>query len=203
MNASFVLSRPGDLMMALGPELVLMVGAMILLLVSALRPDSARHQRAVGIGSIVVTLATLAAVVFYASRHATSDLGVIAVDDFRWAADVVFLVGTLATLCLLVDYNERERITFGETHVLILFATAGMMLLAAARDLMIVFLGIEIMSIATYVLAGINRRSARGAEGALKYFLLGAFATAFLLYGMALVYGATGATNIDQIARTI
>ena len=76
--------------------------------------------------------------------------------------------------------------------MLILFATSGMMLLAAARDLMIVFLGIELMSIAVYVLAGLNRRSSRAAEGALKYFLLGAFSTGFLLYGIALVYGATG-----------
>jgi NADH-quinone oxidoreductase subunit N len=75
-----------------------------------------------------------------------------------------------------------------------------MMLLAAARDLMIVFLGIELMSISVYALSGINRRSARSAEGALKYFLLGAFSTAFLLYGIALVYGATGTTNLTLIA---
>jgi NADH-quinone oxidoreductase subunit N len=78
-----------------------------------------------------------------------------------------------------------------------------MMLLAAARDLMIVFLGIELMSISVYALAGLNRRSERGAEGALKYFLLGAFSTAFLLYGIALVYGATGATGLAQIADRI
>jgi NADH-quinone oxidoreductase subunit N len=76
-----------------------------------------------------------------------------------------------------------------------------MMLLAAARDLMIVFLGIELMSISVYALAGINRRSIRSAEGALKYFLLGAFSTAFLLYGIALVYGATGATNLQTIGQ--
>ena len=80
--------------------------------------------------------------------------------------------------------------------MLILLASSGMMLLAAARDLMIVFLGIELMSISVYALAGINRRSERSAEGALKYFLLGAFSTAFLLYGIALVYGATGTTNL-------
>jgi NADH-quinone oxidoreductase subunit N len=77
------------------------------------------------------------------------------------------------------------------------------MLLAAARDLMIVFLGIELMSISVYALAGINRRSERSAEGALKYFLLGAFSTAFLLYGIALVYGATGSTNLTRIAERI
>ena len=78
-----------------------------------------------------------------------------------------------------------------------------MMLLAAARDLMIVFLGIELMSISVYVLAGLNRRSRESAEGALKYFLLGAFSTGFLLYGMALIYGATGATNLSTIAARL
>ena len=87
--------------------------------------------------------------------------------------------------------------------MLILLASSGMMLLAAARDLMIVFLGIELMSISVYALAGINRRSERSAEGALKYFLLGAFSTAFLLYGIALVYGATGTTNLTIIAGRI
>ena len=77
------------------------------------------------------------------------------------------------------------------------------MLLAAARDLMIVFLGIELMSVAVYVLAGLNRRSEKSAEGALKYFLLGAFSTGFLLYGIALVYGATGSTNLHEIGRGI
>ena len=102
-----------------------------------------------------------------------------------------------------LDYNRREGITPGETHVLLLLATSGMMLLAAARDLIIVFLGIELMSIAVYVLVGINRRTERSAEGAIKYFLLGAFSTAFLLYGTALVYGATGATNFVEIKANI
>nr|MBP9107353.1 NADH-quinone oxidoreductase subunit N [Gemmatimonadaceae bacterium] len=88
-------------------------------------------------------------------------------------------------------------------HVLTIFAVGGMMLMAAARDLMVLFLGIELMSIAVYVLAGLNRRSARAAEGSLKYFLLGAFSTAFLLYGIALVYGATGSTNLTEIGARI
>ena len=84
-----------------------------------------------------------------------------------------------------------------------LFAAIGMMVLAAARDLMFIFLGIELMSLAVYVLAGLDRRSARGAEAALKYFLLGAFSTGFLLYGMALLYGATGSTQLVDIGAWI
>ncbi len=86
---------------------------------------------------------------------------------------------------------------------MVLFAAAGMMVLAAARDLVLVFLGIELMSIAVYVLAGLNRRSARAAEASLKYFLLGAFATGFLLYGIALVYGATGSTQFSVIGAML
>ena len=117
--------------------------------------------------------------------------------------DVVILLGTVFAIALSMDDNMRSGITTAEMHVLILLASSGMMLLAAARDLMIVFLGIELMSISVYALAGINRRSERSAEGALKYFLLGAFSTAFLLYGIALVYGATGSTSLPIIAGRI
>ena len=117
--------------------------------------------------------------------------------------DVIILLGTIGALALGIDDNDRAGTTTAETHVLILLASSGMMLLAAARDLMIVFLGIELMSVSVYALAGLNRRSQRAAEGALKYFLLGAFSTAFLLYGIALVYGATGATGLAEIAERI
>jgi len=190
-------------MAALTPDLVLMVGAMLLMLYAAWRPESDRHQRAAGVASLAVLALTLAAVIWFAVRAPTAGPGVIAVDGFRWAADVIFLLSALATVALLIEQNPRDGIVSAESHVLVLFATSGMMILAAARDLMIVFLGLELMSIAVYVLAGINRRSARSAEGALKYFLLGAFSTGFLLYGIALVYGATGSTNLTEIAHRV
>src|SRR5205823_9007855 len=84
-----------------------------------------------------------------------------------------------------------------------LFATLGMMLMAGGEDLMVIFLGLELMSVAVYVLAGIDRKSGAAAEAALKYFLLGAFASGFLVYGIALVYGATGTTNLTQIATQV
>ena len=146
---------------------------------------------------------TLASVIYMWQGGQTATRGAIAVDAFRWATDVLILLGAILAIALSMDYLERERIDVAEAHVLILFATAGMMLLAAARDLMIVFLGIELMSIAVYVLAGLNRRSSRAAEAALKYFLLGAFSTGFLLYGIALVFGATGSTNIAGIGAAV
>ncbi|MDP9204180.1 MAG: NADH-quinone oxidoreductase subunit N [Gemmatimonadota bacterium] len=200
---SFDLSMPAQLSAALGPDLFLMGGAMILLLWSGWRPESDSHQRSVGILGIALCILTMVGVGYYAYQGYTASNGAIAVDNFRWAADEIFLIATIGTLAMSLDYNRREEITPGETHVLLLLATSGMMILAAARDLIIVFLGIELMSVAIYVLVGMNRRRERSAEGAIKYFLLGAFSTAFLLYGIALVYGATGATNFSAIAANI
>jgi NADH-quinone oxidoreductase subunit N len=199
------LANPSHLMIGLGPDLVLLVGTMLLLLVAAWRRETAAHQRAVGFASLLLVVLVIAAIVFYMSRGLTARTGPIAIDDFRWLSDLVFLIGAFATIALAMDYNAREGIHAAESHVLVLFAVSGMMLMAAGRDLIIIFLGLEIMSVASYVLAGLNRRSARSAEGALKYFLLGAFSTAFLLYGIALVYGATGTTDLllirDHITR--
>ncbi|HJP60545.1 MAG TPA: NADH-quinone oxidoreductase subunit N [Gemmatimonadaceae bacterium] len=200
---NFDLSQPAQLSSALGPDLILMGGAMLLLLWAGWKRETNEHQRSVGILSIALCVITMFVVGYYAYEGYTATNGVIAVDNFRWAADEIFLIATVGTIAMSLDYNEREGITAGETHVLLLFATSGMMILAAARDLIIVFLGIELMSIAIYVLVGMNRRRERSAEGAIKYFLLGAFSTAFLLYGIALVYGATGATNFVGIKSSI
>ncbi|HMF87159.1 MAG TPA: NADH-quinone oxidoreductase subunit N [Gemmatimonadaceae bacterium] len=200
---NFDLTMPAQLTAALGPDLVLMGGAMILLLFAGWRRESDAHQRSVGILSIGLCVLTMIVVGYYAYQGYTASNGPIAVDNFRWAADEILLLATIGTIAMSLDYNTREGITPGETHVLLLLATSGMMILAAARDLIIVFLGIELMSVAVYVLVGMNRRRERSAEGAIKYFLLGAFSTAFLLYGIALVYGATAATNFSAIAANI
>jgi NADH-quinone oxidoreductase subunit N len=203
LGASFDLRQPSQLLAALGPDLVLAVGAIVLMLWAAWRPEGAAHQRRVGIASLWVVGATIAAVLVYARQGYTAGPGVIAVDSFRWTADLIFLAAAFGTIAMSVDYNARQGIGAPESHVLVLFAVAGMMLMAAARDLMIVFLGIELMSIAVYVLAGLNRRSPRSAEAALKYFLLGAFSTGFLLYGIALIYGATGTVSLAEIGDRI
>ncbi|HEU4994486.1 MAG TPA: NADH-quinone oxidoreductase subunit N [Gemmatimonadaceae bacterium] len=198
---TFELSVPRDLTIALGPDLLLMAGAMLLLLWAAWRPDSAKHQRAVAAASIGLTIIVAIATWWYLLQGFSANPGPIAVDNFRWMADMVILIGTAFAIALARDDNDRQGIGVAESHVLILLASSGMMLLAAARDLMIVFLAIELMSIAVYALAGLNRRSMRAAEGALKYFLLGAFSSAFLLYGIALVYGATGTTSLAMITQ--
>lgn len=194
------LTMPAHLAFALLPEIVLTVGALLLLLWAAWRPPTAAHQRQIGILSIILLGVTAVAVAWFAAAGPEAGPGLIAVDNFRWAADGIFLLGAVCTIAMSLDYNEREDIVSPESHVLVLLSLAGMMLLACARDLILVFLGIEIMSVAVYVLTGFNRRSAVSAEGALKYFLLGAFSTAFLLYGITLVYGATGSTVFTDIA---
>lgn len=182
----------------------MMVGGMGLLLWASWGTESDDRQRRVGIASIWVCIAAIASiVVFMWMGAASTGTGPVAVDNFRWSASIVFLIGAIATIALSIDYNERESILPAESHVLVVLATSGMMVLSAARDITIVFLGIEIMSIAVYILAGTNRRSAKSAESALKYFLLGAFSTAFMLYGLALTYGATGTTNIQEMGNRI
>jgi NADH-quinone oxidoreductase subunit N len=200
---SFDLSQSPQLIAAFTPDIILMVGAMVLMLWAAWGPESDDRQRTISIAGIGVCVISAATVLFFMVKGYTATSGPIAVDNFRWVADLVFLAATMGTLALSADYNEKEGILAGESHALVLFASSGMMVLAAARDLMIVFLGIELMSIAVYILTGINRRSEKSAEGAIKYFLLGAFSTGFLLYGIALIYGATGSTNLQEIGSRI
>jgi len=199
----FDLSIPSQLAGALLPDLILVIGAMLLLLVSVWRKESLKHARLTGMLSIVVCLITFAAIVWLWRAQATASAGIIAVDGFRWATDCIVLGATIIAATLMIDYSEREQLVSAESYVLLLLAASGMMLLAASRDLIVVFLGIELMSIASYVLCGLDRRSSRGAEAALKYFLLGAFSTGFLLYGIALVYGATGSTDIATIGTAV
>ena len=120
----------------------------------------------------------------------------IGLDTFRYAAIMIFALSALLTVVLSLGYVERERIRTPEYYVLILLATLGMMLMAGGAGLVIVFLGLELMSVSVYVLAGANRRSVFVAEAAPKYFLLGAFASGVFLYGIPLTYGATVSTNL-------
>jgi NADH-quinone oxidoreductase subunit N len=121
-------------------------------------------------------------------------------DNFALFFTQVFLVVAALTILSSIQYLRQTNIHQGEFYALILFATVGMILMAAANDLMVFFLGLETMSMAVYVLTGLWRASSQASEAAMKYFLMGAFATGFLLYGIALIYGATGSTNLNQIS---
>ncbi len=129
--------------------------------------------------------------------------GMIATDNLRLSFSFVFLFVSAMTVLISTVWVERENVPVGEYHALLLFATFGMMMMSAGNDLVIIFLGLETLSIATYVMAGLRKGDLKSNESSMKYFILGSFASAFLLYGMALVYGATGATNLTQIALKI
>jgi len=125
--------------------------------------------------------------------------GMVFTGKFPAFFEMVFVISSILSVLLSKSYLEREGIHFGEYYALIIFATIGMMLMASGRDLMVLFIGLELMSISLYVLAGFMRRDAKSNEASLKYFLLGAFATGFFLYGISLVYGASGTTNLAMI----
>jgi len=120
-------------------------------------------------------------------------------DGYSLFLNLVFLVTAALSVLISINYLVREGINYGEYYALLLLATGGMMLMGSATDLMVVFLALEILSISLYVLAGFNRADPKSGESALKYFLLGAFASGFLLYGIALIYGATGTTHLAAI----
>ena len=194
-----------DLGTLLLPELVISVGAMLVLLYGVFAEEGAASTRRAHLLAIVVTV--LGAIAAFAMVRQATPLGAatgpLAFDGFRWASVAVILLGTLGTLVMAMEYNTGAALVAAEPPALVLFAAAGMMLLVGARDLMLIFLGIELMSLSIYVLTGLDRSRARSAEAALKYFLLGSFSTGFLLYGMALIYGSTGTTNLQAMSGAI
>jgi NADH-quinone oxidoreductase subunit N len=193
------LSTPWGVTLALLPEVVLSGWALVVLLVVSWRhqgPEDSRLAGWLSFAGVVLSGAALAAL-WVNGTQADGLAQMVALDSFRYGAAAIALVSAGATILLSLGYLERERLLAPEYYVLVLLATAGMMFLAGAEDLIVLFLGLEVMSVAVYALAGFNRASAFSAEAALKYFLIGAFASGFLLYGIALVYGATGTTNLS------
>jgi NADH-quinone oxidoreductase subunit N len=178
------------------PQLILVCAGMLIML---LEPFSHPGQKS-RLGRIAVLATALAAVSLpWTSRTRSLFGGMYVVDAFSTFFQWLFMVITGISALVSIRFNERESIDRGEYYALLLFACSGMCLMAASADLILTFLGIEILSIATYVLAGFKKGDLRSNESALKYFLLGSFATAFLLYGIALIYGTTGSTNYQSI----
>ncbi len=193
-----------DYVLALLPEVVLSCWGMVVLIMGVARRREPGHGQELGWMSLAgLGLAAVANGWLYSGVSEAGAAAMIAVDRFRLFANWIFLLGAALSIVISLAYVTRHRLQAGEYYSLILFATIGMMLMGAARDLMIIFLGLELMSIAVYALVGFNRRNRRSAEAGLKYFLLGAFATGFLLFGIALVYGGAGSTNVEAIAGAI
>jgi len=179
------------------PELHLVVaGIVVMILDPFLGPT---RKRWLGWVAFVGALLALFSVhVAYDSRGPAYD-NLISTDVFSIFVHAVVILAALLAILGSLDYLEREGIQRGEYYALILFATAGMGILAGANELVTAFIGLEMSSISTYVLVGFRRRSTESNEASMKYFLLGSFATAFFLYGIAMVYGATGTTYVDKV----
>jgi len=192
------------------PELLICVAGVVVMLVDAFARPA---QRWITGGISLLGLASAAAGsgwLWLSWRGANEAFnGMIVLDELRLGFTFVFLVVSALTILVSMVWVENERLPAGEFHSLLMFATAGMMFMASAGDLVMVFLGLEILSIATYVMCGFRRTDIRSNESSMKYFILGSFSSAFLLYGIALTYGATataalpGTTNIAEIARRL
>ena len=187
---------------AIMPELVVAAAGVIVMLYDSFVPRQRFVTLAISLIGIAVS-AYLLASMWDSGLGAGGWNGMIANDSLRMSFSFVFLLTTAMTILVSTVWVERENVPAGEYHALLLFATFGMMLMSSGNDLVVIFLGLETLSIATYVMAGLRRGDLKSNESAMKYFVLGSFASAFLLYGMALVYGATGTTNISQIAANI
>jgi NADH-quinone oxidoreductase subunit N len=187
------------------PMLVLAATAVVVILLDLLPP----RERKDHLGFVSALGVVLALVMTYWMTFSIGGgelrgfRGMVVLDPFALFFNVVIGYATGLVILLSMDYIRREGQEAGEFYILILLSSLGMMLMASAGDLIIVFLGLETMSIALYVLTGFFRHRLEAGEASLKYFLMGAFASGFFLYGIALIFGATGSTNLDRIANAV
>ena len=186
---------------AIGPALVLAITGVVVLLLDLLPPrDRKDHLGLVGLAGVVVSL-ILTLRLWGADARAFR--GMVALDGYALFFNLVIGYATGLVLLLSMDYVRRQGMESGEFYILVLFSAVGMLLMASATDLIVIFLALETMSLSLYVLAGFFRGRIEAGEASMKYFLLGAFASGFFLYGIALIFGATGSTNLDRIAAAI
>jgi len=186
---------------AILPSLVLCCFGMVLLLVSVF----SKRGRTTHIAWMsIIALAVTALVTILGWNHPQQGFaGSVVLDNFANFFTIIFIIAAALTILISDAYLQREGYPVGEYYPLILFSTAGAMWMASGTDLMTIFLGLEVLSVAVYVLAGFFRNDVRSNEAGLKYFFLGAFSTGFLLYGAALLYGVTGSTKIAVIAQQL
>jgi NADH-quinone oxidoreductase subunit N len=183
------------------PLIAVTLGAMVIMIVG----PNVDNEDSGGLGMIalITVIAAFFLTLFTLGQNTLAFSGALMTDDYSGFFEIVILAATAVTIGMSLDYVADEGLAGAEYYALILFAALGMMLMAAAGDLIIIFLGLETMSIAVYALVGFTRHDPRSNEAALKYFLLGAFSTGFLLYGIALIYGATGTIRLDPLRAAV
>ncbi|MEJ5252336.1 MAG: NADH-quinone oxidoreductase subunit N [Chthonomonadetes bacterium] len=189
---------PKDILFtAIAPEMILTLVAMVVLL-AGLTMRRGPYTLLVVL-SLAGIIASAVSVFVFWERTAAAFAGTVISDQFAQMVRLI-LLGIAGIAVLMAEpYMQEKRIYFPEYFALVLFSTAGGMVMASAQNLMVLFIGLEILSLSMYVMAGLARTEARSEEAALKYFLLGAFASGFLLYGIALIYGASGSTNLNEL----
>jgi NADH-quinone oxidoreductase subunit N len=178
------------------PEIYMTALALILLLADLFikKKEALAALSIVGTGVVAYTLIGSSGVTFG---------GMFISDGYSTFFKIIFFLNVILSVLISIKYIAIEKVNFGEYYSLIVLSTLGMMIMASAGDLIVLYLGLELMALSTYVLAGFIRHDTKSNEAALKYFLLGAFASAFLLYGISLIYGLTGTTDIKAIALYI
>jgi NADH-quinone oxidoreductase subunit N len=194
----------GNDLVGLLPELVVGGGFIVLLLLDLVVP--AKRRSLLAAATLLVLAAAMGVTVwgwFDAATPRTVYSDALSYDRFSLFADGIIIATTALVVMISPGYLNRRGLHYGEYYALILGAVAGMMLLAGADSLMVIFLGIELLSISLYILSGFARTEERSQEAAMKYLLLGGFASGILLYGMVLIYGETGHTQLPEIAAAL
>jgi NADH-quinone oxidoreductase subunit N len=186
------------------PQLIVFFTALVLVFADAFLPERRHFQALTGV-SLIGYGAALAALYWQRGEDTATFHGSFRADGLTIFLSMVILVAAILSVLVSANYIEyfEERMPLGEYYILLAFSIVGALLVASAGDLIILFIGLELSSLATYVLTGYARRRVESVEGALKYFLLGIFASAILLYGMAWAYGLSGSTDLDQIRASI
>jgi NADH-quinone oxidoreductase subunit N len=184
------------------PEIVLSVFGIVVMMLEPLLEERT-GQKVLGAIAFLGSLAALGATWFMAQVPGSAFWNMVQVDGFSVFFHVLVIAIAAIVILSSFEYMAVQRIRAGEYYALILFGAVGMALMSSAVELVLIFIALEISSIASYVLTGFRRNAATSAEASLKYFLLGSFATAFFLYGVALMFGATGSTNIEQISQSL
>lgn len=198
-------STLGHYFVALLPELLLSVWGMLVLLVGVWKKAEEGRPSADDLAALSLVGLCLAAGAngWLYNVGPAGGGGMVALDEFRLFANWIFIVAAILSISISFAYVHTQRLQAAETYSLVLFASVGMMLMGGSHNLILVFLALELMSVAVYALVAMNRRDRRSAEAGLKYFLLGAFSSGFFLYGIALIYGAAGTVDVLQIQRAV
>jgi NADH-quinone oxidoreductase subunit N len=184
------------------PELVLSGFGIVIMLLDPLL-DEEKSQTTLGLIGLMGALAGLAATWYTSQFPGLAFSNMVRVDSFSVFFHYLVIAIAAAVILLSYEYMSIQRIRAGEYYGLVLFGVVGMALMSSAVELVLIFIALEISSISSYILAGFRRNDAASSEASLKYFLLGSFATAFFLYGVAMMFGATGSTNIDIVSQTL